>query len=206
MGGMEALCGPSLVVGCWFLVVGSKSRQAAGPRLQRRSFPVADGKIADRVGSHRVSACELRCQQPTTNNQQPLHRDPHTRRWHTLVWEHAPALHTALSEDALRYARRKAAEKYRYPDDRLAIADLLERWNLGLGATLAERRMALRLAREESLITPAPDTLLASTDDDGGDGQQRMGPDAAAVGGDDDDDDDGDDGDDGFYAGAFVDA
>ena len=133
-------------------------------------------------------------------------RDPHTRRWHTLVWEHAPALHTALSEDALRYARRKAAEKYRYPDDRLAIADLLERWNLGLGATLAERRMALRLAREESLITPAPDTLLASTDDDGGDGQQRMGPDAAAVGGDDDDDDDGDDGDDGFYAGAFVDA
>lgn len=115
-------------------------------------------------------------------------RDPHTRRWHTLIWGHAPALHMALSEDALRYARRKAAEKYRYPDDRLAIDDLLERWNLGLGATLAERRIALRLAREESLITPDPDL---PPEYDGGDGQERMGPDADAdaVGGDDDDED-----------------
>lgn len=127
-------------------------------------------------------------------------RDPHTRRWHTLIWEHAPALHMALSEDALRFARRKAAEKYRYPDDRLAIDDLLERWNLGLGATRAERRMALRLAREESFITPDPDL---PPEDDGGDGQQQLHPDTDAVGGDDYDEDDGDDD---FYAGAFVDA
>ena len=56
-----------------------------------------------------------------------------------------------LSEDALRFARRLAAAKYTYPDDRIAVADLLERWNLGLGATLAERRMALRLSREAAL-------------------------------------------------------
>jgi hypothetical protein len=57
-----------------------------------------------------------------------------------------------LSEDALRFARKLAASKYTYPDDRLAVADLLERWNLGLGSTLAERRMALRLSREDALI------------------------------------------------------
>ena len=39
-----------------------------------------------------------------------------------------------LSEDALRFARKLAASKYTYPDDRLAVADLLQRWNLGLGA------------------------------------------------------------------------
>ncbi|SCK18632.1 MULTISPECIES: hypothetical protein [unclassified Streptomyces] len=57
-----------------------------------------------------------------------------------------------LSEDALAFARKPAASKYRYPDDRLAVADLLERWNLGLGTTLAERRMALRLSREQAAI------------------------------------------------------
>jgi hypothetical protein len=57
-----------------------------------------------------------------------------------------------LSEEALVFARKLAASKYRYPDDRLAIADLLERWNLGLGTTLAERRVALRLSREQAAI------------------------------------------------------
>ncbi|MFV8160554.1 Mu transposase C-terminal domain-containing protein [Mycobacterium sp. 134] len=79
-------------------------------------------------------------------------RDPDTRKWHPLVWEHAPSLQMPLSEDALQFARKLAASKYTYPDDRLAVADLLERWNLGLGSTLAERRMALRLSRDATLI------------------------------------------------------
>ncbi|MGK4582085.1 helix-turn-helix domain-containing protein [Kitasatospora sp. HPMI-4] len=79
-------------------------------------------------------------------------RDPDSRRWHTLLWEHAQAAHMPLSEDALAFARKLAVSKYRYPDDRLAVADLLERWNLGLGTTLAERRMALRLSREQAAI------------------------------------------------------
>jgi hypothetical protein len=79
-------------------------------------------------------------------------RDPDTRKWHTLMWEHAPSLEMPLSEDALRFARKLAASKYTYPDDRLAVADLLERWNLGLGSTLAERRMALRLSREVAVL------------------------------------------------------
>lgn len=39
-----------------------------------------------------------------------------------------------------------------YPDDRLAVADLLERWNLGLGSSVTERRIALRLSREATLL------------------------------------------------------
>lgn len=68
------------------------------------------------------------------------------------MWEHAPSMEMPLSQDALQFARKLAASKYTYPDDRLAVTDLLERWNLGLGSTLAERRMALRLSREDTLI------------------------------------------------------
>ncbi|KUM75546.1 helix-turn-helix domain-containing protein [Streptomyces griseorubiginosus] len=83
-------------------------------------------------------------------------RNPSTRVWHTLTWEHAPSARMPLSEDALVFARQLAAEKYRFPDDRLAVADLLERWNLGLGTTRAERRMVLRLSREQAAIELPP--------------------------------------------------
>lgn len=83
-------------------------------------------------------------------------RDPETREWHTLTWEHAPAMKMPLSQDAMTFARKLAAAKYTYPDDRLAITDLFERWNLGLGDTLAERRMALRLSRDAVLLDELP--------------------------------------------------
>ncbi|MEV5981424.1 hypothetical protein [Streptomyces sp. NPDC052114] len=68
------------------------------------------------------------------------------------------------SEDALVFARKPAAAKYRYPDDRLAVADLLERWNLGLGTTPAERRMALRASREQTGIDlPEPGTSAGAS-------------------------------------------
>jgi hypothetical protein len=85
-------------------------------------------------------------------------RSPDDRRWYTLWWEHAPAVTMPLSEDALTFARKLAAARYRYPDDRLAVADLLERWNLGLGTTLAERRMALRLSREQTALDVPADS------------------------------------------------
>ncbi|MGW5939675.1 TnsA-like heteromeric transposase endonuclease subunit [Streptomyces celluloflavus] len=84
-------------------------------------------------------------------------RHPSTRRWHTLEWEHAPALKFPVSEEALELGRKMAAAKYSYPDDEIAVAELLERWNLGLGLTRTERRMALRLAREQRTIE-VPDT------------------------------------------------
>lgn len=85
-------------------------------------------------------------------------RHPETRKWHTLTWEHAPAMKFPVSEEALELARRMAVHKHRYPDDESAVAELLERWNLGLGMTMSERRIALRMAREQSAIElPATD-------------------------------------------------
>ncbi len=82
-------------------------------------------------------------------------RDPGTREWHTLKWEHAESLDRPMSEDQLGFIRKLAATKYRYPDDKLAIAEFLERWSLSPGATRAERRMALRLFREDALLNSA---------------------------------------------------
>ncbi|WP_151478224.1 TnsA-like heteromeric transposase endonuclease subunit [Streptomyces albicerus] len=77
-------------------------------------------------------------------------RRPDTRRWHTLTWEHAPAQKFPISEEAMGLARTLAGKKHRFPDDETAVAELLERWNLGLGLTMSERRIALRMAREQS--------------------------------------------------------
>ena len=82
--------------------------------------------------------------------------------WHALTWEHAPSLEMPLSEDALAFARKLAASKYRYPDDRIAIADLLERWKIGLATTPAERRIALRLAREQKALDIPDDASVTS--------------------------------------------
>jgi hypothetical protein len=90
-------------------------------------------------------------------------RDPHTRSWHTLMWEHAPALEMPFSEDALAFARKLAASRYSYPDDKVAVADLLERWNAGLGRSLPERRIALRLAREQAALDlPAAEPAVST--------------------------------------------
>jgi hypothetical protein len=109
-------------------------------------------------------------------------RDPHTHTWHTLLWEHAPALEMPLSEDALAFARKLAASRYTYPDDKVAVADLLERWNAGLGRSLPERRIALRLARDQAGVDlpgaepavsalPSVARVLNAAASDGGDDQ-----------------------------------
>jgi hypothetical protein len=61
-------------------------------------------------------------------------------------------LNAPFSLEALELARRAAAAKYKYPDDRLAVSDLLSRWNMGLGMDRTERRMALRIARDQAAI------------------------------------------------------
>ena len=146
-------------------------------------------------------------------------RDPETRKWHMLMWEHAASMEMPLSEDALAFARKLAASKYTYPDDRLAVADLLERWNLGLGSTVAERRMALRLSREAVLLDehekqdevatlPSVARVLATADppaiDEHGDGMLDE-PDPE-VGDDDAEEDLGDYAVSDFYADALDDA
>ncbi|NRQ32729.1 transposase [Nonomuraea sp. NN258] len=96
------------------------------------------------------------------------------RTWHQLDWEHAASRSFPLSEDALEYGRKLAATKHPYPNDRLAVSELLERWQLGLGMTLAERRIALRAAREQIAFTveldkQAPRELVRESADIGGD-------------------------------------
>jgi hypothetical protein len=64
--------------------------------------------------------------------------------------------------DALAFARKLAASKYRYPDDLIAIADLLERWKVGLATTPTERRIVLRLPREQKALDIPDDTSVTS--------------------------------------------
>ncbi|MGI8447076.1 MAG: helix-turn-helix domain-containing protein [Streptosporangiaceae bacterium] len=140
-------------------------------------------------------------------------RDPAGRCWHALSWEHAASAQMPLSEDALAFARRLAASKYRYPDDRLALASLLERWNLGLGTTLAERRMALRMSRQHATfdlpeaaesVTALPSLRRAL--DAGESPADPAGPEQAPDGGDDDEGDlDAADAGDDYYADALED-
>lgn len=109
-------------------------------------------------------------------------RDPNTRSWHRLVWEHAAGLDMPLSDEALRFARRLAADKYRFPDDRLALDELLARWQGDLAATRSERRLMLRLTRTHKPLSAGlphvPDREVSLTDAENAD--------AAALHGDDD--------------------
>jgi len=84
-------------------------------------------------------------------------RNPDTGGWHRLDWEHARRLTQPFSFEAIGYARRLAAALDRFPDTIGALEDLLGRWNVGLGASPAERRMALRLASARAALElPAP--------------------------------------------------
>lgn len=142
-------------------------------------------------------------------------RDRKTRRWHTLLWEHAASLDMPLSEDALGFARKLAATKYTYPDDKIAIADLLERWHLGLGTTLPERRMALRLSREQAAldlpeereppVSALPSVVRVLAAADSGDAPSDGDAEPIAEMGD-DDADDLEDAEEDFYADALEDA
>ncbi|WIM89757.1 Mu transposase C-terminal domain-containing protein [Candidatus Mycobacterium wuenschmannii] len=69
--------------------------------------------------------------------------------WHALKWEHAEGLDAPLSDEALKHMRTKAAKKYRFVDDVLALDELLTRWHVDSNSSAVDRRVALNLAREE---------------------------------------------------------
>ncbi|RJQ83399.1 transposase [Pseudonocardiaceae bacterium YIM PH 21723] len=124
-------------------------RRYNGPILKLKEnedspYGKANGRWPFQVDPDDITRVYLRAPDPHEPDSRP--------RWHTLRWEHAPSLDMPLSEDALQFARKLAKAKYAYPDDKIAVADLLERWNVGLGQTLPERRMALRLSREQAAI------------------------------------------------------
>ena len=75
-------------------------------------------------------------------------QDPHSDEWQTLWWEHHSEIAVPFSAETLAYARRLARQTDRFPDDRRALAELLERWDAGLTRNPTERRIALRLAQQ----------------------------------------------------------
>lgn len=79
-------------------------------------------------------------------------RDDRTRHWHPLVWEHADMLDAPMSEEILRFERTLAKAQNRYVDDPVAIVSFLERRKLSVANSMAERRRALRVAREQSSL------------------------------------------------------
>ena len=97
-------------------------------------------------------------------------QDPKTNEWHALAWAHHSEIGVPFSAEALAYARRLARETQRFPDDRRALAELLERWDAGLTRNPTERRMALRLSQQRN------DRLMAA-----GDGETASVIDLASV-------------------------
>jgi hypothetical protein len=98
------------------------------------------------------------------NGQWPVHVDPddvrqvyffdlkNTRQWHALRWTEAEVCDGPMNEDGLKFAYKLAKAKYRHFDGKLALAELLERRKLSQGHTMAERRAALRLSRQQSTL------------------------------------------------------
>lgn len=79
-------------------------------------------------------------------------RHPETRTWRTLLWKDAAALDLPMSEDGLQFARRLAIAGGTSTEPGAALKAMLAQWNLDLGRTVAERRIALRLARERAAL------------------------------------------------------
>lgn len=140
-------------------------------------------------------------------NKWPIHIDPDniahvylkhpdTGEWHTLEWEHAAHVDAPFSEEALAYARRIVLQEHGFVDDQLALDELLTRWNLHMGVSGKERRMALRMARQDEVLSsqvevtdadlvaglPSVQAIAETTD-------SPMEPEESTVGGDDDTDD-----------------
>ena len=89
-------------------------------------------------------------------------RHPDSGEWHTLEWEHAAHVEAPFSEEALQYARRIVLQEHGFVDDRLALDELLTRWNLHMGASAAERRMALRMSRQDEALSNQIETTDAA--------------------------------------------
>lgn len=143
-------------------------------------------------------------------------QDPADHRWHTLTWEHASEVTVPFSAETLAYARRLALRTDRHVDDRVALAQLLTRWDAGLTRNPAERRMAIRASEQlqarlnTATATPGVVATLPTVQTVTGPAQPA-GPDVVSVGDDDCDEEldvlDGEESaaltDEQFYADAF---
>jgi hypothetical protein len=79
-------------------------------------------------------------------------RRPDTRLWHTLYWTKASAFDLPMSEDGALYARRLAKARGKLIDPDAALEAMLDEWDLGLGRSAAERRIALHISRQRATL------------------------------------------------------
>lgn len=77
-------------------------------------------------------------------------KDPDTRQWHTLTWEHHTKFPMPFSDEALQFTRRTVRLRDGSVDEQSALDELLTRWNIRLGDSPADRRIALRMARHDA--------------------------------------------------------
>lgn len=80
-------------------------------------------------------------------------KHPDTREWHELKWEFATDYPMPFSDEALKYTRRQVLKRDASFDFTRALDEMLTRWNIRLGQTVAERRMALRTARADFALS-----------------------------------------------------
>lgn len=78
-------------------------------------------------------------------------RHPKEHTWHRLTWDHADGLTMPMAEEALEFGRKLAAQRHRFVDHRLALEELLTRWEVGTSSSAAERRIAINMAREDRM-------------------------------------------------------
>jgi hypothetical protein len=97
-------------------------------------------------------------------NKWPIHVDPDdvsrvyikhpdTREWHVLFWEHATKYPVPFSDEALKYTRKMVLQRDGFLDEKTALDEMLTRWNIRLGETSEERRIALRIARQDAALS-----------------------------------------------------
>jgi transposase InsO family protein len=97
------------------------------------------------------------------NGQWPVHVDTDdirqvyffnskNKQWHALPWTEAARCDGPFNEDGYEYCRKLVAAKHRLFDDKMVLAEMLERRHLSQGHTMAERIAALRLSRQQSTL------------------------------------------------------
>lgn len=102
-------------------------------------------------------------------NAWPIHSDPddistvyiqhpYDREWHPLKWEHASKFRIAFSDDAYQYARKLAVQAHGFVDEQFALRELFKRFNLSIELSPKERRIALRMARKEQMLSNQVET------------------------------------------------
>jgi transposase InsO family protein len=102
-------------------------------------------------------------------NAWPIHSDPddistvyiqhpYDREWHPLKWEHASRFPMPFSDDAYQYARKLAVQEHGFVDEQFALRELFKRFNLSIELSPKERRIALRIARKEQMLSNQAET------------------------------------------------